>query len=142
MALTGKFAALALAVTLAVTPRDAPEALAVYRDVKRPLVLFAPSAEDAAFKDELGRLAAAEAAWRERDVVVLTCVGDFPRLRAWLHVPPGRFAAVLVGKDGGAKWQTDRAFPVEDVTGRIDQMPMGRAEAKARAGAAADAGAR
>jgi hypothetical protein len=126
------FLALALGASLAVTPKDAPEAIQVYRDVKRPLVLFAPSVDDPSLKDELERLAAAETAWRERDVVVVTCIGDFPNLRAWLHVPANHFTAVLVGKDGGTKWQTDRAFPVEDVTSRIDRMPMGQAEAKAR----------
>jgi hypothetical protein len=125
--------AMALLANFAVAPRDSTTVLDGWRDTKRPLLLFAPSDKDARLLTELQRLDVAQKAWRERDVVVALCIGDYPALRARLGVPPQHFVAVLVGKDGGEKFRTEDVFAVDEITRRIDSMPMGKQEAEARA---------
>lgn len=47
-------------------------------------------------------------------------------------VEPGRFAAVLVGKDGTVKYRSGEPVEPEDLYTRIDAMPMRRREVRER----------
>jgi hypothetical protein len=114
-------------------PLKADETLKTYLWKKRPLLLFAPSARDKLYQEQLTRLHK-DTAWKERDVVVLT--SDTPttaiRLREKFEISPSPFTAVLIGKDGEEKWRTTQNFTVTDLAQRIEAMPMGRDEARHR----------
>jgi hypothetical protein len=130
---TALLLAMSLLASFTIAPRDSTAVLDGWRDTKRPLLLFAPTDKDTKLVSELQRLEAAQKEWRDRDVVVAVCIGDYPALRARLGVPPQHFVAVLVGKDGGEKYRTEDVFAVDEITRRIDSMPMGKQEAEARA---------
>jgi hypothetical protein len=61
-----------------------------------------------------------------------------PEHAAWAWdrygVEPGRFAAVLVGKDGTVKHHFNEPVGPEDLYALIDQMPMRRREMRERGG--------
>lgn len=69
------------------------------------------------FEDESGD-AAGEPATPEEAAAAR---GDF-------GVEDGRFAAVLVGRDGGVKFRSGEPVPATDLFARIDTMPMRRRE--------------
>lgn len=56
--------------------------------------------------------------------------GEAGRARHDFGVEGGRFAAVLVGKDGTAKFRSDAPFPAPDLFALIDAMPMRRREVR------------
>jgi len=108
----------------------------------RPLVVFAPAADSAPLQRQR-RIAAEHAAgFAERDMVVISVVADAPvgvdgapakdlsnaALRARFEVPPEAFAAILVGKDGGAKLRRDAPLDAATLFSTIDAMPMRRRE--------------
>ncbi len=49
-------------------------------------------------------------------------------------VEPGRFAAVLVGKDGTVKHRFDKPVEPDEIYALIDEMPMRRREMRGRGG--------
>ena len=49
-------------------------------------------------------------------------------------VEPGRFAAVLVGKDGTVKHRSDKPVEPDGLYALIDEMPMRRREMRERGG--------
>lgn len=110
----------------------------------RVVLLFAPSADDPRLQAARGELARAACEVRERDIVVVEAVageplridgkpaGDPGELRRRHGIPDERFAALLIGKDGGVKRRDDSAPDLAGLFGQIDAMPMRRQEAAAR----------
>ncbi|MGU3495206.1 DUF4174 domain-containing protein [Xanthobacteraceae bacterium A53D] len=94
----------------------------------RPLVLFAPSAEDPQLRDQLARLAPALAQVNDRDMVVLTIVTPDDPLRQRLRVPRDGFRMILLGKDGHVAERWSRPQDASAIFGLIDRMPMRRDE--------------
>lgn len=94
----------------------------------RPLVLFAPAADDPRLSDQVARLAGAQAGLKERDMVVLTVVAAEDPLRTRLKAPRDGFLVVLVGKDGhvAERWTTPQN--PGGIFALIDRMPMRRDE--------------
>ncbi|WP_341988172.1 DUF4174 domain-containing protein [Azorhizobium sp. AG788] len=94
----------------------------------RPLVLFAPAADDPRLSDQLGQLKAAAAGLKDRDMVVLTVLAPQDPLRARLKAPQDGFLMVLVGKDGhiAQRWTTPQT--PGSIFALIDRMPMRRDE--------------
>lgn len=94
----------------------------------RPLVLFAPAADDPRLSDQVARLAGAQAGLKERDMVVLTVVAPDDPLRTRLKAPRDGFLVVLVGKDGhvAERWTTPQN--PGGIFALIDRMPMRRDE--------------
>ena len=92
----------------------------------RPILVFAPSADDPRLAEQLARFEAAEAALSERRnwVIVDTEPGSALRRR----FDPAAFTVILVGLDGGEKFRRDGLVAVETLTARIDAMPMRRRE--------------
>lgn len=76
-------------------------------------------------------LADQEAAFADRDLVRGALFEDAV---GSLGVPGGRFAAVLIGKDGGVKDRFDQPVEPADLHARIDAMPMHRRELREREG--------
>lgn len=112
-------------------PAMAADPLARYRWTTRVLVAVALDAADPALARQRRLFEAMGPEARDRDLVFVEAVGrSGEALRRALGCEPDAFAAVLVGKDGGAKLRSsdplgaDRLFPV------IDAMPMRQDEAR------------
>ena len=98
-----------------------------YRWKQRPVVIFAPSAQDADYVRQRTLLQQHQQALRERDMVVLsdTRPADNGVLRKELS--PAGFEIVLVGKDGGMKLRQTRPVSAEALLSLVDSMPMRKA---------------
>jgi hypothetical protein len=102
----------------------------------RRFLIFAPSAAEPAYERQLALLAGHEAGLAERDLRVTSFLEDGSEeaatARGRYSVPEGRFAAVLVGKVGGAKLRSGEPLGTETLFARIDAMPMRRREMQER----------
>ncbi len=112
-----------------------------YRWSYRPVFVFAPSPSHPALQRQDAINKRAEAAFRERDIVVVNVIGqgvsaalgpppgvDAGQLRKRFGVGEDDFAFILVGKDGGIKLRSDSPVPAARLSGVIDAMPMRRRE--------------
>lgn len=113
----------------------------------RPLLLFAPSAEDPRVRTFRAQLDAAEPELRERDMVRIEVFGAdlasldggaLPEgtaadLRRRYQVPAETAMLILVGKDGGEKLRAADRWDLDAVFALIDRMPMRRQEQRERA---------
>ena len=106
----------------------AQETLDEYRWTNRPVLLFAPSEQDEAYRLQMETLAADKSGLVERDIVVLSDVGALGRsqLREVLQIDG--FEIILIGKDGGVKLRSKTPISVEELHSLIDAMPMRRRE--------------
>jgi hypothetical protein len=95
---------------------------------KRPVVVFADSAEDPAYIEQLALLHAREYELLARDVVVLTDTDPSARSPLRLKMRPRGFMLVLVGKDGGIKLRKPFPWDVREITRSIDKMPIRQRE--------------
>ncbi len=95
---------------------------------KRPVIVFADSAEDPAFIEQLELLNARQDELMERDVIVLTDTDPTARSAIRLKMRPRGFMLVLVGKDGGVKLRKPFPWDVREITRSIDKMPMRQRE--------------
>lgn len=97
---------------------------------KRPVLLFAPDAQEEAYATQMDALKAAADGLRERDIVVLSDTA--PEARGALRADLGGegFLFVLVGKDGGVKLRSDTPVTTETLFATIDRMPMRQREMK------------
>jgi hypothetical protein len=108
----------------------------------RLLFLFAPNRSHPLF-DALQKSIANELAEvADRDLVIFEILESSPSrmdmtdldpqlaqsLRDKFEVPRGRFAVILVGKDGGIKLERQDETRLEDIFALIDSMPMRREE--------------
>lgn len=112
-----------------------------YRDKNRPLLLFAPSPDDAALREQLAAVEAHRAGFDERDMVLLVVYPtggtatdaeishvDADALRNRFGVAEDEFFAVLIGKDGTEKLRSERGVEMDDPFRLIDAMPMRQRE--------------
>ena len=115
----------------------APDLLDTYRWRARILLLMAADRADPQLADQLGRLRAADAGVRERQLVVLTALPDGTVHEASGaeigHLPQGwrrggSFQAMLIGKDGGEKARWTAPVDPQVIFADIDRMPMRRSE--------------
>lgn len=116
-------------------PAGERDPLSSYRWTSRVVVISAPRADDPRLRAQREVLAAVSADVVERDLVTVEAVGRDPpaeALRRRLRLPGDRFAAVLVGKDGGAKLSSDEPIPSRILFSTIDAMPMRRDEIEGR----------
>ncbi|HEX8503774.1 MAG TPA: DUF4174 domain-containing protein [Hymenobacter sp.] len=101
---------------------------------KRVLLIAAPTAEHADFRAQKALLAKAQSQLDERDFLVLDVLYDqLPAtdkqyLTNKIGVNPSRFAAVLIGKDGGVKMKSARPIAPAALFGTVDKMPMRKHE--------------
>ena len=107
--------------------------LAQYQWKNRIMLIFSPSQEDDRFARQLELFDQNRNALEERNIVVLKVVGPVePRVRSQFRVGVQEFCAVLIGKDGNEKHRWSDVAPVEQISHRIDRMPMRRAEMRDR----------
>ncbi len=120
-------------------------AMSGYQWKNRPLVVFAPVNQSVNLVRQRRIINANRAGFQNRDMVVITVVGDrvttrfgrSPRLgaeglRQRFGVGRDQFRALLVGKDGGVKLSASNAIGAERLFGLIDSMPMRRQEMRRR----------
>jgi hypothetical protein len=125
-------------MAMAETPTPAPEEMlfkpAVMQDLsefrwkKRPVLVFADSAEDPAFIEQMDLLEARKEELVARDVIVLTDTDPAARSPLRLSMRPRGFMLMLVGKDGGNKLRKPFPWSVREISRSIDKMPMRQRE--------------
>ena len=122
-------------------------ALERYRWQNRALLVFAPDVDSTLYVRQQEMLLDVEAGLNERDVVVISVLGDVVEverrpdaaasaveLRDSHDVLSGDFRVVLIGKDGGVKLRQDEPILAADLFALIDSMPMRRQEMGRRSG--------
>jgi hypothetical protein len=133
--------AAALAAAL-VAPSAAGAGMERFQWQNRPLLVFAPDPEHAAYRAQLDQANRYASGFAERDMVVIAVVAGAPVtvdgtpakdleaavLRRRFEVPEDRFAAILVGKDGTEKLRRNAAIGADTLFQTIDAMPMRRRE--------------
>lgn len=102
--------------------------LSKFKWKKRPVVVFADSAEDPAFVEQMELLREREDALLARDVVVLVDTDPDARSEMRLKMRPRGFMLVLVGKDGDIVMRKPFPWDVREITRSIDKMPMRQRE--------------
>ena len=102
--------------------------LSQFRWKKRPVLVFADSADDPAFIEQMDLLRARTDELEIRDVVVLTDTDPAARSALRLKMRPRGFMLVLVGKDGGTKLRKPFPWDVREISRSIDKMPMRQRE--------------
>jgi Domain of unknown function (DUF4174) len=112
-----------------------------YRGRQRPVLIVAPSGQDARLSRQREMLAGSFEGLRERDVVLIELVGSqvdtvigpecsqsAKGLRARYSLALDGFSILLVGKDGGVKLRSDEPVSVDALLALIDAMPMRQRE--------------
>ena len=106
-----------------------PDQLVAYRDEKRVLLVFAPSAVDAGYLEQKRGLEAYQTELQDRDMSVFYLLpSDAAPLYEHFGVGENSFTVVLIGKDGTEKERYDNPVQPDDLFSTIDQMPMRRRE--------------
>jgi hypothetical protein len=118
-----------------------------WRDDRRVLLVRAALPEDVRLKEQKTVLSARAEGLALRDVVVVEWTGEAdPEVwrsggRVLVTALPREFQAelrsvawkvLLIGRDGGIKAAWDKVVPPDEIFAKIDAMPMGRSEKRAR----------
>ena len=133
--------------------QDAPP-LESLKDRNRVLLVFAASDADPLFQQQMSLLAHHEQELKDRDLVLIPVLvhagapagpgtlrelhpqvaSDTQQLalRNRFHVPQDRFAVILIGKDGGEKFQKHAPVTIDKISSTIDAMPMRKDEIRSR----------
>ncbi|KFF47641.1 hypothetical protein GY26_19115 [Gammaproteobacteria bacterium MFB021] len=108
----------------------------------RPLIVVTPDAQAPAYRDLRRQLAASQAQFDEREMLLYTVEGDqgtrhgvamtpyeTRALIEALGVDPSRgVTTILMGKDGGKKVELRGEVDLQQIYDTIDRMPMRRAD--------------
>ncbi len=95
---------------------------------KRPIVVFADSAADPRFIEQVRLLQAGVAALLLRDVVVLTDSDPAALGPLRLALRPRGFALVLIDKDGQVKHRKPAPLSIRELSRSIDALPTRQQE--------------
>ena len=104
------------------------DALAQYKWLNRPLVIFADSPNDPRFKRQMELLEDDPEALAERDVVVLTDTDPAAKGPLREALRPRDFMLVLVGKDGRVALRKPSPWSVRELSRAIDKIPLRQEE--------------
>ena len=121
---------------------DAQIDLKKYQWKKRLILLFAPSAQDGAYREQVAVLEGSKGGLRERDLLIahlfetgsgqlgndVLSEDEAAALRSEYEVGSGEFTFVLIGKDGTVKRRSQEVVQIEDLFAQIDSMPMRQRE--------------
>ena len=116
----------------------AAKPLGDYRDKNRVLLVFAPTEQDPACREQYKLLQGEKAELEERQIVVLPVFADARKpagdppgaLAKRFGIDPKTFAVILVGKDGHDAYRSAKPLPAATLYATVDAMPMRRAEMK------------
>ena len=145
---------LLLCLALLVPCCSAQQTLSTLVDRNRVLLLFAPTALDGRYCQQLDAFEHHEADLRNRDVVVIPLIQQAgprnlspalrtlqpPRIsddeqltiRRRFHIAATEFAVILLGKDGGEKLRSTTPITIARLNRTIDAMPMRKEEMRKR----------
>jgi hypothetical protein len=108
---------------------DAPGVtLAEFLWIKRPVLVFADSPNDPAFRRQIELIEADEGQLAEYDVVVIADAN--PAAQSFLRQKfrPRGFGLILLDKDGQVKIRKPLPWHVREITHAIDKFPLSREE--------------
>ena len=125
---------------------ETPMDLSQFQWKNRLLFLFAPNRSHSKFDVLQKSIATQQAEVTDRDLVIFKILESgtsrldtsyldpqvAQSLRDKFDVSPGRFAVILVGKDGGTKLNRQEQTQLEDIFALIDAMPMRQKEMEKR----------
>ncbi len=126
--------------------RESTIDLSTYQWKSRLLLVFAPSEDDAPYRDLRKELRDQEDKIIDRDLLVFHVFEDgeswfgdslidkqsAAQLRDRFSVTPGQFVVVLIGKDGGEKFREPNKVDMAEIFSLIDSMPMRQREMRER----------
>ena len=131
-----------LILLLMATSTDA-QSLTKHTWKDRVLLVFSPSQQTAAYREQMEQFQSDPAGMRERDLEVyqifpeglITSGADIldhndlaAQYRAQYGIAPDEFRVLLLGKDGGEKLRESTVLRLDRLYGTIDAMPMRRRE--------------
>ena len=133
---------LSLMVAMVAPAQDLPHTLAGMRGHYRPLLVF--TGGNARLAEQQLTIASEHAAeFREREILVVGVEGEKGdvqnvllspaedvSVRKRLHVVPGEFTVILLGKDGAEKLRSHQPISFNTLRETIDAMPMRQREMK------------
>ena len=112
---------------------DAAEVdLAAFQWLARPVVVFANTAADPAFGEQMEELLAEIDRLVERDVVLIADTDPDAGSELRRRLRPRGFMLALIGKDGQVKMRKPLPWSVRELSRSIDKMPMRRRELQER----------
>jgi hypothetical protein len=96
---------------------------------KRVLCIYANSADNPVYVEQLRLLAADRAGLTERDIVIEKYIlNDHTAADFRQRTIKGSFTVILIGKDGGEKYRASKALTLQKLYAIVDAMPMRREE--------------
>ncbi len=98
----------------------------------RLIVVFADSALDPRFADQIAKLEEGSDALLERDVVVITDTDPANASSLREDLRPRGFMMVLIGKDGVIRLRKPFAWDVREISRSIDKIPLRQQEVRDR----------
>jgi hypothetical protein len=98
------------------------------RWIARPLVIFADSANDPRFRQQLNMLAERESELLDRDVVILTDTDPAARGPLRVELRPRDFGLVLIDRDGSVVQRRPSPTTAREIINLIDRLPSRRQE--------------
>ncbi len=100
--------------------------------VARPIVIFADSAADPRFRQQMELLAALPDELVTRDVVLITDTDPAAKSALRTKLRPRGFMLALIGKDGGVRLRKPLPWDVRELSRSIDKMPLRQQEIRDR----------
>lgn len=122
-----KFSIIALLLSLTAVfavAQEAPDPLAEYKWVARPLVIFADSPFDPRFVLQMEMLADDPAALEERDVVVITDTDPDANGAFRQALRAHDFTLVLLDKEGNVVLRKPTPWTPRELSRAIDKLPI------------------
>jgi hypothetical protein len=98
--------------------------LDAFKWIARPVVVFADSPADPAFKRQIELLSARLGELAARDVVLITDTAPDENSALRRKLRPRGFMLTLIGTDGKVKLRKPFPWDVRELTRSIDKMPM------------------
>lgn len=102
--------------------------------IKRPVVVFADTAADPRFVQQMQLLMRELDELELRDVVVITDTDPDAQTALRTKLRPRGFMLALIGKDGQVKLRKPLPWSVRELSRTIDKMPMRQQEIRDRRG--------
>lgn len=106
--------------------------LTEYLWIKRPIIVFADSAADPRYVQQMQFINDRIDDLALRDVVVLTDTDASTASSARQKLRPRGFMLAILGKDGGVKLRKPLPWSVREITRSIDKFPMRQQEIRDR----------
>lgn len=98
--------------------------LAAFKWLARPVVVFADSPNDPAFRRQMELLEERRDELIARDVVLITDTDPGARTTVRTKLRPRGFMLTLIGKDGQVKLRKPSPWDVRELSRQIDKMPI------------------